>query len=306
MSTYSRRHFIKGAAVATVASQFPALAQAGAPMLGQSTPIFNRIQFGDFEITSLLASTRVVNGPHNIFGINVSEDEFKAASAAANIPADNSNFFFTPTIVNTGSELVLFDTGTDPEGITRALAAAGYTPDQVDKVVITHMHGDHIGGIMTGDQATFANAAYFTGSAEFDDWDMSGDEGFEAKVRPLEEQFSFLDEGGSVASGITAIEAFGHTMGHMCYLLESGGKSLLIGGDFANHYVWSLAHPDWEVLFDKDKAMAVQSRKKILGMLAADKIPFIGYHMPFPGLGYVEAVNDAYRYEPHSYQLLQF
>ena len=143
-----------------------------------------------------------------------------------------------------------------------------------------------------------------TGAAEFDGWDMSGNEGFEGKVRPLAEQMTFLDDGGSVASGITAMAAFGHTPGHMVYMIESGGEGLLIAADFANHHVWSLAYPDWEVRFDMDKAAAAQTRKTLLGMLAADKIPFIGYHMPWPALGYVEARDSGFTYVPSSYQMM--
>ncbi len=79
---------------------------------------------------------------------------------------------------------------------------------------------------------------------------------------------------------------------------------LLLGADMANHYVWSLAHPDWEVRYDMDKAQAAQTRRRLLGMLAADRVPFIGYHMPFPGVGFVEAVGEGFRFVPHSYQMM--
>ena len=78
---------------------------------------------------------------------------------------------------------------------------------------------------------------------------------------------------------------------------------MLLGADFANHYVFSLAHPDWEVRFDKDKSAAAATRRKVLDMLATDKIPFSSYHMPFPAFGYVEGHGDGYTYVPHSYQL---
>ena len=133
---------------------------------------------------------------------------------------------------------------------------------------------------------------------------MAGNEAFEANVRPLADQFSFLDDGGSVASGLTAMAAFGHTPGHMTYMVESEGTQLLIGGDFTNHYVWSLAHPDWEVRFDRDKEAATATRRRILGMLAADKVALIGYHMPWPGVGYVETRGDGFHFVPHSYQLM--
>ncbi|MEX5728831.1 glyoxylase-like metal-dependent hydrolase (beta-lactamase superfamily II) [Rhodovulum iodosum] len=300
----NRRQALMTGAALPLAAGAAAPARAQAPMMGAGTVPFNRFKLGGFEVTTLLAGTRTVPEPQKIFGLNVSEETFAEVSQANLIPDDRAQFFFTPTVVNTGSELVLFDTGLNPDGITGALAAAGYSPDQVDTVVITHMHGDHIGGLSGEAGETFANARYVTGATEFDAWDMSGDEGFEAKVRPLAEKMTFLEDGGDVASGITAMAAFGHTPGHMAYMLESDGRQLLIAADFANHYVWSLAHPEWEVLYDRDKAAAAETRKRLLGMLAAEKMPFIGYHMPFPGTGFVETRGEGYRYLPSSYQLM--
>ncbi len=242
--------------------------------------------------------------PQQIFGLNVEADTFAEISADAGLPIDQAQFFFTPPVVNTGEQLILFDTGLEGSATTAALAAAGYAPDQVDIVVITHMHGDHIGGLMTNDAPTYPNAAYVAGRVEFDAWSEAGDERFDTLVKPLADRMTFLEDGGTVASGITAMAAFGHTPGHMTYMLESDGKQMLLGADFANHYVWSLAHPTWEVRFDMDKETAAATRKRLLDMMAVDRVPFSGYHMPFPAFGYVEAHEDGYRYVPHTYQLL--
>ncbi|MBQ0751013.1 MAG: MBL fold metallo-hydrolase [Roseovarius sp.] len=299
------RRAILGSAAALPLAAMTGTARAAAPMLGAATTRFNRVTLGDFEVTTLLAATMPRPEPQTIFGLNVSAEEFAQVSAANNIPIDQAQFFFTPTVINTGTELVLFDTGLNPEAITGALAAAGYTPDQVDVVVITHMHGDHIGGLMgEGGDATFPNARYVTASTEYDHWAAAGNEGFDAKMRPLAEKTEMIGDGASVASGITAMSAPGHTPGHTAYMIESGGKSLVIAADFANHYVWSLGYPDWEVKFDMDKAQAAATRRKVLDMLAADKIPFIGYHMPFPAVGYVETRGDGFQYVPASYQLM--
>ncbi|MGX0904657.1 glyoxylase-like metal-dependent hydrolase (beta-lactamase superfamily II) [Roseovarius sp. MBR-79] len=292
------------AALPFAASLAGTSARAAAPMMGPASTRFNRVTLGAFEVTTLLAATAPRPDPQTIFGLNVSAEEFNAVSAAANLPTDQAQFFFTPTVVNTGAELVLFDTGLNPDGIVSALNEAGYTPDQVDVVVITHMHGDHIGGLMRDGAPTFANARYVTASTEFDHWAGAGNERFDANMRPLAEKTAMTADGASVASGITAMAAHGHTPGHTAYMLESEGKSLLIAADFANHYVWSLAHPDWEVRFDMDKEAAAATRRRLLGMLSADRIPFVGYHMPWPGLGYVETAGDGFRYVPASYQLM--
>lgn len=307
--TLSRRHALLAAAALPFAAPAllrarPALAEAPA-MAGPGFAPYHRMKLGGFEVTTLLAGSRAGDKPQETFGLNASAEDFAALSAANFIPADKSFNFFTPVVVNTGAELVLFDTGLAPEGTLAALQAAGMTADQVSIVVLTHMHGDHIGGLSGEDGTpTFAKARYVTGALEHNNWSMAANEGFDAKVKPLNDKFTFLDDGGAVLPGITAVAAPGHTPGHFIYRLESDGAQLMLLADTTNHYVWSLQRPDWEVRFDADKAQAAQTRKTILGMLAADRIPFAGYHMPFPGIGYVEAQGDGFRYVPASYQLM--
>ncbi|WP_324753813.1 MBL fold metallo-hydrolase [Roseovarius sp. Pro17] len=295
----SRRHLL----TAAVALPLAHAAHAAAPMLGADAATHRRITLGEFEVTTLLAGTMAREDPHSIFGLNVDEATFRQVAQDALLPADVAQFFFTPTLVNTGAELILFDTGLTPEGIIDALSAAGYSADQVDIVVLTHMHGDHIGGLRGEDRATFPNARYVTGATEYDHWAAAENDNFDAKMRPLAEQTTMIAPEDTVAPGITAVEAFGHTPGHMGYRLESGEKSLLIAADFANHPVFSLEHPDWEVSFDMDKPAAAATRRKLLDMLASERMPFIGYHMPFPAMGYVERRGDGYGYVPESYQL---
>ncbi len=301
----TRRQALTTAAMVPAASVLASTqAHAAAEKKGAMTAATSRVVMGEFEVTTMLAGSRTVDDIQSIFGMNVEGEEFAEVSAENFIPADKSRFFFSPTVVNTGAELVLFDTGLNSDGITGALAAAGYTPDQIDVVVITHMHGDHIGGLMTDGAPTFPNARYVTGAMEHNHWGAAENERFDGMVKPLSDKMTMLDDGGSVASGITAMAAFGHTPGHMTYMLESEGQQLMIFADTANHYVWSLGYPDWEVRFDMDKAAAAATRRSVLGMLAADKVPFIGYHMPFPALGYVETRDSGFRYVPSTYQFI--
>jgi len=306
MTLTRRQTLLSGAALplaAAAASVRPAIAQE----MSMTPPnaIKHSFMLGGFEVSTLLAGTRTVENPQEIFGMNVPAEEFAEVSAANFIPTDKAQFFFTPTVVDTGSGLILFDTGLNAPGITAALEASGYAPADVNTIVITHMHGDHIGGLTQEDGTpTFANASYVTGQAEFDHWAAQGNEGFEAKVRPLADRFTFIGDEGEVAPGITGMAAFGHTPGHMVYRLDSGGNQLLLMADLANHYVWSVAYPDWEVRFDMDKSAAAQARRRILGMAASERMPVIGYHMPFPGMGFIDTREDGFRYVPTSYQMM--
>lgn len=279
---------------------------ANASVDAMPNAIKNTFSLGDFEVSTLLAGTRTVENPQSIFGMNVSADEFASVSEANFLPTDAAQFFFTPTVVRAGDDIILFDAGLNSDGITAPLASAGIAPEDVTVVVITHMHGDHIGGLADDSgNPTFANARYVTGQVEFDAWAKQGNDNFKAKVEPLAEKMQFIGDGDSVASGITSVAAFGHTPGHMVYMLESGGKQLALMADLANHYVWSLGYPEWEVKFDMDKAQAAATRKKMFDMFTADKIPFVGYHMPFPGMGYSETrAEGGYRFVPVSYQMM--
>jgi len=301
-----RQAILTGAALPLAAGTATLPTGARAAGHAASLPQFRDFTVGDFKVTTILVGSRSVDGPQGIFGMNVDAETFAEVSAENFIGTDAAQFFFTPTVVNTGSEVILFDAGLNAVGTSDALAAAGYAPGDITHVVLTHMHGDHIGGLTDDAGAeTFGNTAYVTGQTEFDAWAAMGNDGFEAKVRPLAEKMSFLGDGDDVRGGITAMAAFGHTPGHMGYMIDSGGQQLFIMADTANHYVWSLAYPDWEVRFDMDKAAAAATRKRTFDMLAADRIPLIGYHMPFPAVGYVETRGEGgYRYVPHSYQLM--
>ena len=319
----TRRNLIIGASAAVTAASVPLVgtAQAKAPMQGINPVNYRRVKLGAFEITTVADGFAAVPKVHPIFGNNQKPEDVSAYMQANFLPGDKMAIPFTPVIVNTGSELILFDTGNGSgRGETRgqlvnSLKAAGITPDMIDIVVITHYHPDHVGGMMSGGSATFPNARYVTGEAEHNFWTSktvmeSSDKNMQGRAKvvkenvvPLAEKISFLKGGNDVVTGITAIETFGHTPGHMAYNIESNGQRMILWGDACNHYVASLQKPEWHVIFDMDKAAAIESRKKILGMVAADKVPATGYHMPFPALGYVEAQGDAFRWVPHGYQL---
>lgn len=308
-----------GAAMLATPQIMTRSAHATAPMLGENQPDFYRFRLGDFEVTTIRDGARASDGPHPMFAGDQEADTVHELLRENRLPETRFVLGYAPTLVNTGTELVLFDTGLgagsrgDGLGNTRAvLQTAGYTPEQVDVVVITHMHPDHIGGLMEEGGPAFPNARYVTGETEYDFWTAPERKSgpteqlagmVESLVVPLAEKTSFVKDGGAVASGITAMAAFGHTPGHMIYMIESQGRQLAITADTANHFVISLQRPDWGFRFDAIPEMAVETRKRVFGMIATDRIPFIGYHMPFPSIGFVEPLDNGFRYIPNSYQV---
>lgn len=298
----------------------PRLAIAKAPMLGVPRTTFRRFKLGAFEVTIIRDGAASLPGPYPAFGADQFEEDVNELLIANMLPLKRFELPYAPVVINTGNEVVLIDTGNgsvrQPESghLVEGLAAAGYTPDQIDVVVLTHLHPDHIGGLMEKTGAVFSNARYVCGTREYDFWSpkelLDAEAGLARRARsvqdnvvPLAAKMTFVEDGGDVVSGIRAIAAPGHTPGHLAFHVESEGERLLVWGDAVVHYVISFQRPDWPLAADMDKGVAAETRQKLLGMAAADKILVTGYHLPFPALGYVESVEDAFRFVPLSYQL---
>lgn len=313
---------MSAAAGASLASLPLPRAQAAAPMRGIAMPRHWRFQLGAFEVTTIADSEAFIDGPYPIIGKNAREDEVRALMRANLLPETRYQPGFSPTLVNTGKELVLFDTGNGATGFIKrphggwlaaGLAPAGYTPDDVDIVVLSHGHLDHVAGIMENAQPLFRNARYVIAAKEFDFWKPEGNFSGEMKnlaavfrdsVLPVADKCTMLKPGDDVVPGIRSLAAPGHTPGHTAFVIESNGQHMLFWGDCAHHHVASLARPDWHCVFDTDPEQGAATRKTIYDMAATERWAVVGYHMPFPSVGYVERCSDGgYRWLPHSFQL---
>jgi glyoxylase-like metal-dependent hydrolase (beta-lactamase superfamily II) len=297
-----------------------------APMQGEPQPNVYRFKIGEFEIANILDGKVIRDGLHPSFGPERSAKEAEALCRNNAIEANRYVHPFIPTLINTGKELILFDTGNGAlsrdypqlrsrlsEGrLVEGLTQLGYKPSDVDIVVVTHGHPDHIGGLMDGGKPVFSHARYVFGATEFDFWKRGENvrearkfnlQLFQKLALPLEDRSRLIKPGDEVAPGIRAVDVSGHSPGMLAYRVESGGKRLLIWADTCVHYVMAIQRPDWHLDVDDDKDKAVAARKRILQMAAAEKLFVTGYHMPFPGIGMIDRTADGYRWVPLSYQL---
>ncbi len=324
--TVSRRYLLASTAALTAAPWvlrgLATPANAAAPKLGPWQPKHWRFKLGNFELTTIADSEVFIDGPYPIIGANDDEATVRALMRDNLLPEGKYQPGFSPTIVNTGRELVLFDTGNGENGfvprpnggwLAAGLAAAGFKPEEIDIVVLSHGHPDHVGGLMEAGKPLFPNARYVIGQVEYDFWAPEGKHTgdlekfaavFRANTKSIADRFTFLKPGDDVVTGIRSVEAYGHTPGHLNFHIESEGHAIYFWADCAHHQVASLTRPDWHCVFDADKEQGAATRRRVFDMLAGERIPIVGYHMPFPSVGYVERQSPtAYRWLAHTYQL---
>lgn len=294
-------------------------ARAAAPLAGVQAPAFFRFKIGAFEVTALHEGT--ASRPLDAsFVRNAELKDVQAVLAENFLPTDTLNISFTTLVVNTGSKLVLIDTGfADNGGPTNGrtisqLKAAGIEPGQIDTILLSHFHGDHLQGARAKDgKLVYPNAEIMAPEAEWAFWmddarmaaapdAMKGAfAGVHRVLKPNAADVKRFKWGQEVVTGITAVDASGHTPGHTAFAISNGGKTLLYVADITNNPALFARNPEWRVMFDMDGEKAVQTRKKILDMAATDKMQISFYHANFPSTGFIAKEGAGYRLVPASW-----
>jgi glyoxylase-like metal-dependent hydrolase (beta-lactamase superfamily II) len=318
-------HTVTMSAALTVAAFNPwscPSAAAAAPIVKTAAPGYYRMMLGDFEVTALSDGTFAM--PVLDLLINTTPEQVKQALAKVYLtsPVEASVNAF---LINTGSKLNLIDTGAGKlfgptlGNVVANLKASGYQPEQVDEIYITHMHADHIGGLMSGDKLAFPNAVLRTDKSDADYWlsqqnldqapaDAKGSfQNAMASVDPYAKagHFKPFAGNGELVPGIRSVATHGHTAGHNCYLIESKGQKLIVLGDLIHVAAVQFADPSITMKYDSEPTAAIAARETIFADAAEHGILLAGAHLSFPGLGHLRPQGNGYTWIPVNYTVVR-
>ncbi|MBQ0821624.1 MBL fold metallo-hydrolase [Microvirga terrae] len=318
--TITRRTVLASTALAAAPLGAPALAQTPAPAPAQGSgsrqaPGFYRYKVGDIEVTAVNdgSAPRPLDG----FIRNAELPTVQQAAREAFLPQDTIQLTFNGLVIRNGDRLTVIDTGNGDMGAPTTgrwmenFRAAGFDPAQVNTVVISHFHGDHINGLRRKDgTAVFPNAEVMVPAAEWAFWmddarmnqapenARGGFQGARRVFGPIARDVKQYEMDKELVPGLTSIAAPGHTPGHTAYMLSSGSGRLLILSDTANHPALFVRNPDWSAVFDMDADQARATRRKMLDLAAAERAQVAFYHAPFPGTGHIAKEGSGFRFVP--------
>ena len=286
---------VLAASVVTIAA--PLLA---APGPQPTTPEARWFTIGTVRVAALHDAEYLAANDGKTYGVDVGPAEVAKLLASAGAPTDMVRCSVSALLVKLPGRVVLIDTGLGPMAhgaLVDSLAAAGFKPADITDVLITHSHGDHVGGLVGADGASaFPRAKIRMAAAE---WTfLQANPGAAKLAAAIAAQVDTFEPGGVVVPGITSRAILGHTPGHVGYTLASGSASLLDIGDSAHSSIVSLAHPEWTMGFDSDKVVGKASRRQLLTDLSRSHAMIFSPHFPYPGVGTTAAKGDGFAWVP--------
>ncbi len=292
------------------------LAVAEAPQQKTQVPGYYRLMLGQFEVTALYDGA--IDLDEKLLK-NIDKRDIQRLLAREFLKGPKVQTAVNAYLVNTGNKLILVDAGAAKlfgpglGNIVDNLKAAGYTPEQVDTVLITHLHGDHINGLVTPDgQRVFANAEVWSAKADNDFWlseaiAAQAPKDFQPFFKMSRDaaapylaagKWKTFDSDRELLAGVSSVDTHGHTPGHASYLFQSGDQRLLVLGDLVHNHAVQFARPEVAFEFDNDPKQAVATRKRVFHKAAREKLMVAGMHLPFPGVGHVRKEAKGYAWVP--------
>lgn len=313
----NRRNLMKTAAVGALAPIAVGTRTAEADTQAASVlPVARRYRVGAYSVTAISDGFLPI-GPENLSGID--EAAYAESLAAAREPGPVALTGVNVFLIETGSETVLVDAGTGSifgptlGHLDGTLTALGVAPESIDRVVATHLHPDHIGGLLQDGAIPFTNAGLTTAEAEIAFWtDETIAAGAPEQFQPFFElarnvvagfgdRLETVSGEADLGPGITAVPMPGHTPGHMGVHVESEGTQLLLWADILHVGPVQFRRPEVTIGFDVDQSAAAETRARVLDMAATDGLWIGGAHIDFPGLGHVERRDQGYGWVPSGY-----
>jgi glyoxylase-like metal-dependent hydrolase (beta-lactamase superfamily II) len=317
MIRINRRSLLTSATLGATAGigRWDAVAAAGSAM-SPDAPGFYSFKFGQFRITPVCDGMFFL--PMDSIATNVDPATRKTYFDAYYMTADIFPLQASPLLISTADKLILVDTGIGPGQdwaptagrLVKSLEQAGVAPADIDVVVLTHCHLDHVGGLEASASEGFSKAEVVLSEAELDlwnapdaatkvpDWAGPGVPALQKTFAILGDRLRPLKGGTEIVAGVTALDTPGHTPGHLSLLVSSGGQTLLVTGDALPGIHVAFDHPDWQIIWDHDRELGAKTRKSLLDLATHDRLLVAGYHYPFPGIGHVVKQGDGFRWLP--------